>query len=130
MGLKVGAKATIKEVTQREGTYTKGRIAISTKDPKRGKWYSSFVENVTFISKAHLQHPMVGQKIRIKDIDIHNGYLDKSGEQAFTRKIGIAICDYELEFDRKNEETPTYNYGEQTVNFEGISELTDDSLPF
>ena len=135
MGLRVNAFATIKEATDK-GNYTDCKITISRKDKRRnGAWCTTFVGWATFVGKAHLLRPMQDQRIKILDFEVTNGYLDHNGEQKWNNNPKVAIFDYELQDETRNNQGngKPMSFGASSFipsaqTFDDISDDTD--LPF
>lgn len=135
MGLRTNAFATIKEVAEK-GNYTDCKITISRKDKRRnGAWCNTFTGWATFVGKAHLLRPMQNQRIKILDFEVTNGYLDNNGTQKWNTNPKVAIFDYELQDEnRNNQDNGNYtNLGYSSFipsaqTFEDIG--GGDDLPF
>ena len=127
MGFSANAYATIKKVDVKQNM-TNCKITISKKDKARDKYVCLFAGWVSFVGNAHLCKPQVGQKIKITNCDVSNGYLDREGEQKFRNTPQFAIFGYELQGDLPTQ-SPTPSFAAQSpINFEYIG--TADDLPF
>jgi hypothetical protein len=120
MAFQNGSYARIKE-TEDKGNYTKAKIVISKKIKGTDKYVCTFAGWVTFVGKAHQCRPMSGQKIKLGSCEVSNGYLDKEGNQQFSKSPQYTIYDYELQGD-ENSATAVQ------PNWETLA--SDDSLPF
>ena len=133
MGFSNGAFAKIKEVDNK-GNYTKAKIVISKKvknsDP--AKYICTYAGWVSMVGKAHLTKPMPGQKIKITNCDVTNGYLDQSGEQKFSQAPQCTIFEYELQQDgaQGNTYVPSAYTQGSSGGFEQMDFADDNSLPF
>ena len=127
MGFSPNAFAKIKTVDKKEN-YTKAKIVISKKiknsDPV--KYECAFAGWATFVGKAHLCNPIEGQKIKILNCDVTNGYLDREGNQQFNKSPQYTIFSYELQNSGGSEYNPYVEGG--ATNFEALSQ--EDDLPF
>ena len=121
MGFCVGAFAKIKSVEDK-GNCTKAKIVVSKKikDSNPAQYVCTFAGWCTFVGKAHHCRPMEGQKIKITNCDVTNGYLDREGQQKFTNTPQCTIFEYELQ-DGGGAPMPQ-------PNWEELSE--SDDLPF
>lgn len=122
MGFKVDAIAYISSATNK-GNYTNAHIMISKKLKTEGetKYFTVFSAYANFFGKAHSQHPLQGQKIRLKEVDVTNAYLDRDGQQQYNKVANFAVYDYEL----------LNNMEEKAPSLQNIDNLTDDvGLPF
>ena len=114
----VGCFAKIKTVETFD-KYTICKIVTSKKDKKTGAWDTDFVDKVTFVSDAHLQKPMVDQKIKITSCGVSNSYV-KDDKFEFLKRPRYVIFGYELQ----DSSTPTENSSFYT-------EIMDDGdIPF
>ena len=120
MAFQTGSYAKIKEIED-HGNYTKAKIAISRKIKGTDKYVCSFAGWVTFVGKAHQCRPMANQRIKLGSCDVSNGYLDKDGNQLFSKTPQYTIYDYELQGE--NNAAPIIQ-----PNWEELS--SDDQLPF
>lgn len=140
MGFSVGSYAKIKEV-ENKGNYSKAKIVISkkVKDSNPAQYICTYAGWVTCVGNAHNKRPIVGQKIKITNCDVTNGYLDKSGNQMFSNSAQCTLFDYELESDtprvnvpQGNSYTPSAygapNFAPSAPSFEEIP--MDSQLPF
>lgn len=122
MAFQNGSYAKIKEVEDK-GNYTKGKIVISKKI--RGtepiQYVCSFAGWVTFVGRAHQCRPMAGQRIKIGNCDVSNGYLDRDGNQKFSNSPQFTVYDYELQGDGQNAPLAPPTWEELK---------TDEDLPF
>jgi hypothetical protein len=137
MGFSVGSYAKIKEVDNK-GNYTKAKIVISKKikGSNPAQYVCSFSGWVTCVGNAHSKAPTAGQKIKITNCDVNNGYLDRDGTQKFNNSPQFTLYDYELDgqapMPSGNGYTPSAygapNFANSSPSFE---ELPDsDGLPF
>lgn len=132
MGFSNGAFAKIKEV-ENKGNFTKAKIVISkkVKNSTTAQYICSFAGWVSMVGKAHQCRPMTGQKIKITNCDVTNGYLDRSGEQKFAQAPQCTIFEYELQQDGNNTAYVPSAYGSgSSGGFEQSSLEDDGSLPF
>ena len=123
MGFSTNAYATIKEVDVKQNM-TNCKITISKTDKTRDKYVCLFAGWVSFVGNAHLCKPMAGQKIKITNCDVSNGYVDKNGDQKWNTTPRYTVFAYELQGDNS---APTFN-APPPMNFTDISDDTD--LPF
>ena len=134
MGFSVGSYAKIKEVEHKQN-YTKAKIVISkkVKDSNPVQYACTFAGWVNCVGKAHNHHPIVGQKIKITNCDVSNGYLDRDGTQKFNNAPQFILYDYELDGQQNmlsnNEYVPSA-YGGNSQSFEDISLDDSSDLPF
>ena len=100
MGFCNGAFAKIKEVDAKEN-FTKAKIVISkrVRNSNPAQYVCTYAGWVTFVGDAHKCHPMAGQKIKIVNCDVTNGYLDQQGQQKFSNSAQCTIFSYELQQD-------------------------------
>ena len=138
MGFSVGSYAKIKEV-ENKGNYSKAKIVISKKikGSNPAQYVCTFAGWVTCVGNAHSKNPMAGQKIKITNCDVTNGYADKvTGEQKFMNSAQCTLFDYELDNQAPMPSGNGYmpsgygspNFANNSPNFE---ELPDsDGLPF
>lgn len=134
MGFSVGSYAKIKEV-ENKGNYSKAKIVISKKikDSNPAQYVCTFAGWVTCLGNAHRKNPMVGQKIKITNCDVTNGYADKvTGEQKFMNSAQCTLFDYELEGEApSNNGYMPSGYGVNNAMPSGFDEIPlDSSLPF
>ena len=122
MGFQNGSYAKIKEVETKE-RFTKAKIVISKKVQNSDKYVCDFAGWVTFLGKAHQCRPLVGQRIKLGSCSVSNGYLDRDGNQQFSKSPQFSVFDYELQ-DGGN---GGYVAAPQP-NWEELS--TSDDLPF
>lgn len=123
MGFCNNAYATIKEV-ENKGSTTNCKLTISKKDKVTGKYACTFAGWTVFVGNAHLCKPMAGQKIKITNCDVSNGYVDKNGDQKWNTTPRYTVFAYELQGDNS---APTFN-APPPMDFTDISNDTD--LPF
>lgn len=133
MGFSNGAYAKIKEVDNK-GNFTKAKISISkkVKGSNPAQYICTFAGWVSMVGKAHQCRPMAGQKIKITNCDVTNGYLDRAtGEQRFSQAPQCTIFEYELQTDGapNNSYVPSA-YGGSSGGFEELSVETESDLPF
>lgn len=132
MGFSNGAFAKIKEVDNK-GNFTKAKIVISkkVKNSNPAQYICTYAGWVSMVGKAHNCRPMAGQKIKITNCDVTNGYLDQSGEQKFSQAPQCTIFEYELQQDgaRGNTYVPSAYTQGSSGGFEEIA-MSEDSLPF
>lgn len=123
MGFKVDAIAYINSVEEHE-YFTRAQILISKKikDSDPARYSLVFSGRVNFYGNAFKQHPIKGQKIRLKEIDVTNAYLDKGGNQCYNKTPIYAVYGYELM--GTNEEKPA-----PMVSLEELNN-SDSDLPF
>ena len=133
MGFSNGAYAKIKEVDDK-GNFTKAKIAISkkVKGSNPAQYICSFAGWVSMVGKAHQCRPMSGQKIKITNCDVTNGYLDRAtGEQRFSQAPQCTIFEYELQTDgAPNNSYMPSAYGGSSGGFEQINAEMESGLPF
>ena len=98
MGFGVNTYATIKE-TENKGSTTSCKLTISKKDKVTGKYTCTFSGWTSFVGNAHLCKPMAGQKIKITQCDVSNGYADREGEQKWLTTPRYTVFAYELQGD-------------------------------
>lgn len=91
----VNSYAKIKEILETKEKYTVGKISISKKDGRTGKYETDFIATVRFVGNAHLQRPMKDQKIKITSCGVSNCYV-KDDKVEFTTKPTYVIFGYEL----------------------------------
>lgn len=135
MGFSVGSYAKIKEV-ENKGNYSKAKIVISKKikGSNPAQYVCTFAGWVTCVGNAHNNRPTAGQKIKITNCDVTNGYADKvTGEQKFMNSAQCTLFDYELDgqspMPSGNGYVPNaYGGGNQQSPFDDIP--LDSSLPF
>lgn len=123
MGLRENAYAKIKSIEYKD-SYAKGKIVISesVKNSNPTKYYCSWTGYVSFVGDAFYCKPQIGQKIKIINYDIKNGYLDKDGNQQFLKTPNVAIFKYELQDS---------NGASQTQPQLDLSDYgNEDTLPF
>lgn len=132
MGFSVGSYAKIKEV-ENKGNYTKAKIVISKKikGSNPAQYVCTFAGWVTCVGNAHSKGLMAGQKIKITNCDVTNGYADRvTGEQKFNNAPQCTLFDYELEGGQSNGYMPS-GYGGNNSMSSGFDEIPlDSSLPF
>lgn len=123
MGFANGAYAKIKSVEDK-GNFSKVKISISkkVKNSNPPKYVCAFAGWVSFVGKAHQCRPLSGQKIKITNCDVANGYLDRDGEQKFTNSPQYTIFEYELQQEIGG------GVPLSQLNLEELSE--NDDLPF
>ncbi len=121
MGLRENSYAKIKTIEYKD-SYAKGQITISekVKNSNPVKFYCSWTGYVSFVGDAFLCKPQAGQKIKIISYDNKNGYLDKDGNQQFSKTPNVAIFKYELQADSHSNSTTSPAF--ELVN--------DETLPF
>lgn len=133
MGFSNGAFAKIKEVDNK-GNYTKAKIVISkkVKNSNPAQYICTYAGWVSMVGKAHNCRPMAGQKIKITNCDVTNGYLDQSGEQKFSQAPQCTIFEYELQQDgaQANTYVPSAYTQGSSGGFEQVALDTDTDLPF
>ena len=112
----VGSYAKIKSVENKEN-YSDCKITISKKNKKTDKYELTFSNTVRFIGKAHLQRPMVDQKIKITSCGVSNCYI-KDGNVEYLKHPSFLIFEYELQESAPQNDKPTF----EVVN--------DEVLPF
>ena len=133
MGFSNGAFAKIKEVDIKEN-FTKAKIVISKRvnNSNPAQYICTYAGWVSMVGKAHNCRPMAGQKIKITNCDVTNGYADKvTGQQKFMNSPKCTIFEYELQQGgvQGNDYTPSaYLGGSQQNSFADIP--MDDTLPF
>lgn len=123
MGFSNNSFATIKE-TENQGNVTKCKLTISKKDKTTGKYTCTFSGWTSFVGNAHLCKPMAGQKIKITNCDVSNGYTSSDGEQKWLTSPRYTVFSYELQ----GESTPPSFPSSMPMDFEDLS--GDDDLPF
>ena len=132
MGFSNGAFAKIKTV-ENKGNYTIAKIVISKKikDSNPAQYVCTFAGWATFVGKAHQCRPMGGQRIKITNCDVTNGYLDQSGQQKFANSAKCTIFEYELQQDgaQGNTYVPSAYLGGSSGGFEPM-DMDDGGLPF
>lgn len=133
MGFSNGAFAKIKEVDNK-GNYTKAKIVISkkVKNSNPAQYICTYAGWVSMVGKAHNCRPMAGQKIKITNCDVTNGYLDKiTGEQSFSKSAMFTIFEYELQQDGEQGNTyvPSAYTSGSSGGFEQM-DMDDGGLPF
>jgi hypothetical protein len=131
MGFTNGAYAKIKEVEDK-GNYTKAKISISkrVKNSNPAQFICTYAGWVSMVGKAHQCRPLAGQKIKITNCDVTNGYLDRDGQQKFSQSAQCTIFEYELQQEGAQGNSyvpPSYNSA-SSVGFEPMED--DGSLPF
>lgn len=133
MGFSNGAYAKIKEVEEKE-KFTKAKIVISKRirNSNPSQYVCTFAGWVTFVGKSHLCRPQAGQKIKITNCDVTNGYLDQSGEQKFANSPQCTIFEYELQQDgaQPNTYVPSAYTQGSSGGFEQMDMGDESSLPF
>lgn len=132
MGFSVGSYAKIKEVDDK-GNYAKLKITISKKlkDKVPAQYICTYAGWVTCVGKAYQNRPMAGQKIKITNCDVTNGFADRTtGEQKFTNSPQCTIFEYELQSDSQGNSYVPNAYGGGMGGFEPIEIASEDSLPF
>lgn len=123
MGFGVNAFATIKEA-ENKGNTTNCKLTISKKNKATGKPTCTFSGWVSFVGNAHLCKPMAGQKIKITNCDVSNGYADREGEQKWLNTPRYTVFAYELQGDISS---PTFT-APPPVDFTELS--SEDELLF
>ena len=136
MGFSVGSYAKIKEV-ENKGNYSKAKLTISKKikDSNPAQYVCTFVGWVNCVGNAHSKRPMAGQKIKITNCDVNNGYADRvTGEQKFMNSAQFTLYDYELDGQASMPSGNGYmpsGYGGNNSMPSGFDEIPlDSSLPF
>lgn len=119
MGFKAEAIAYIDKAETNE-KYTHAHILISKKikDSNPAKYVLVFSSYVNFYGKAHQQRPLQGQKVRLKEVDVTNAYLDRGGEQKYNKVPNFVVYDYELLQSREEQPSPMQNFEELTADAE------------
>ena len=133
MGFTNGAYAKIKEVDNK-GNFTKAKIVISkkVKNSNPAQYICTYAGWVSMVGKAHNCRPMAGQKIKITNCDVTNGYSDKvTGEQKFMNSPQCTIFEYELQQDgaQGNAYVPSAYAQGGSGGFEQM-DMDDGGLPF
>ena len=133
MGFANGAYAKIKEVDNK-GNFTKAKIVISKKikNSEPAQYVCTYAGWVSMVGKAHNCRPMAGQKIKITNCDVTNGYSDKvTGEQKFMNSPQCTIFEYELQQDgaQGNTYVPSAYTQGGSGGFEQM-DMDDGGLPF
>ena len=133
MGFSVGSYAKIKEV-ENKGNYSKAKIVISKKikGSNPAQYVCTFAGWVTCLGNAHSKNPTAGQKIKITNCDVTNGYADRvTGEQKFSNAPQCTLFDYEIEGEAQNNGYMPSGYGGNNSMPSGFDEIPlDSSLPF
>jgi hypothetical protein len=133
MGFSNGAFAKIKEVDNK-GNFTKAKIVISkrVRNSNPAQYICTYAGWVSMVGKAHNCRPMAGQKIKITNCDVTNGYLDQSGEQKFSQAPQCTIFEYELQQDgaQGNTYVPSAYTQGSSGGFEQMDMGDESSLPF
>ena len=135
MGFSVGSYAKIKEV-ENKGNYSKAKIVISKKikGSNPAQYVCTFAGWVTCVGNAHNNRPTAGQKIKITNCDVNNGYLDQDGTQKFNNAPQFTLFDYELDGQAPMPSGYGYmpsGYGGNNAMPSGFDEIPlDSSLPF
>lgn len=122
MGFSVGNYAKIKEVKEIKENYSVVKLSFSKKNKATNQYETNFVGVARFVGNAHLQKPMVDQKIKITACDVTNCYI-KDGQVVFPDKPQYVVFGYELQDSNGN--TP------QPIRVEQAMAIADDDdLPF
>ena len=133
MGFSVGSYAKIKEV-ENKGNYTKAKIVISKKikNSNPAQYICTYAGWVNLVGNAHSKGLTAGQKIKITNCDVANGYADKvTGEQKFSNTPMLTLYDFEIEGAAPSINSYMPNaYGGNSAGFEPIEIASEDSLPF
>ena len=120
MAFQNGSYAKIKEVEDK-GNYSKVKISISKKVKGTDKYVCDFAGWVTFVGNAHKCRPMQGQRIKLGNCEVSNGYLDRDGNQQFCKSPQFTVYSYELQDGGNGAPIPQPNWEELS---------TDGDLPF
>ena len=123
MGFSNNSFATIKEA-ENKGNITSCKLTISKKDKTTGKYTCTFSGWASFVGNAHLCKPMAGQKIKIINCDVSNGYEGSDGEQKWLNTPRYTVFAYELQGEISSQaftNPPPMDFTELA---------TDDELPF
>jgi hypothetical protein len=91
----VNSYAKIKEV-ENKGSYSICKISISKKDKKTNKYDTDFVGKAKFVGQAHLQKPMVDQRIKITSCGVSNCFT-KDDKLEFLKVPNYVVFLYELQ---------------------------------
>jgi hypothetical protein len=129
MGLKTDCTATIKSV-ENKGKYSVCRIVINAKDKETDTFYCAFGGYASFIGDAHSASPREGQRIRIKEFDVSNGYFDRFEKtQKWNDRPKVTIFKYELvgASAEKSVSPPIDGFGTESSPFGAAG---DTDLPF
>lgn len=135
MGFSVGSYAKVKEV-ENKGNYSKAKIVISKKikGSNPAQYVCTFAGWVTCVGNAHNKGLVAGQKIKITNCDVNNGYLDRDGTQKFNNAPQFTLYDYDLDgqspMPSGNGYVPNAYGGGNSGGFEPIDIAEDSSLPF
>ena len=122
MGFSVGNYAKIKEVKEVKENYTVAKLSFSKKNKATNEYEPNFIGVARFVGNAHLQKPMVDQKIKITACDVTNCYV-KDGKVEFPERPQYVVFSYELQ--DSNGTTP------QPIRVEQVMAIAnDDDLPF
>lgn len=122
MGFSVGNYAKIKEVKEVKENYTVAKLSFSKKNKATNEYETNFIGVARFVGNAHLQKPMVDQKIKITACDVTNCYV-KDGKVEFPERPQYVVFSYELQ--DSNGTTP------QPIRVEQVMAIAnDDDLPF
>lgn len=114
----INSYAKIK-TSEDKGNYSVCKISISKKNKQSGKYENTFIGDVRFIGNAHLQKPMVGQKIKITNCGVSNCYT-KNDKLEFCKVPNYVIFGYELQ------DTSISNNPQDLINIENL----ENDLPF
>lgn len=120
MGFSNGSYAKIKSVEDK-GNYSKVKIVISKKIKGTETYVCEFAGWTTFVGNAHKCRPMEGQRIKIGNCDVSNGYLDRDGTQQFNKSPQFTVYSYDLQGDGNVAPAPQPNWEELP---------SDSELPF
>ena len=125
MGFKTDAIAYINSVEEHE-YFTRAQILISkkVKDSNPARYSLVFSGRVNFYGAAFKQHPLKGQKIRLKEVDVTNAYLDRDGNQCYNKVPNFAVYSYELLQTRQEQAQD----GNIAISLDDLSPV--DDMPF
>lgn len=122
MGFSVGNYAKIKEVKEVKENYTVVKLSFSKKNKATNEYETNFIGVARFVGNAHLQKPMVDQKIKITSCDVTNCYT-KDGQMVFPERPQYVVFGYELQEGNGNASQP--------IKVEQALPIADDDdLPF
>lgn len=120
MGFSVGNYAKIKEVKEVKDNYSVVKLSFSKKNKATNEYETNFIGVARFIGNAHLQKPMVDQKIKITACDVTNCYY-KDGQMVFPERPQYVVFGYELQDGT----------APQPISVEQVRAIADDDdLPF
>lgn len=101
--------AKIKEVVETGENYTVCKISIARKNQTTNAYEPTFVGNVKFCGKAHLQRPMAGQRIKLTSCGVNNCYT-KNNKLEFLKSPRYIVFGYELQGEQATEQPASKLY--------------------